>query len=119
MSSQRNNAEEMTNAAAERQRVRALIERAEVAMLMNLDDRDTHVGRPMLPLFIQGDPHIFFLTHESSRKVMQLAARPQVGLTTPLASNRPDSVPKGPFERRSSDQRNLVSDIWYSIAVVW
>ena len=71
----------MTDGAAERQRVRALIERAGVAMLMNVDERDTHVGRPMLPLFIQDDPHIFFLTHQSSRKVMQLAARPQVGLT--------------------------------------
>jgi general stress protein 26 len=66
---------------AERQRVRALIERAGVAMLMNIDEHDTHVGRPMLPLFIQNDPDIFFLTHQSSRKVMQLVARPQVGLT--------------------------------------
>ena len=81
MSTQRSNAEEITTAAAERQRVRALIERAGVAMLMNVDERDTHVGRPMLPLFIKGDPHIFFLTHQSSRKVMQLSARPQVGLT--------------------------------------
>lgn len=71
----------MSNPAAERQRVRALIERSGVAMLMNVDDRDTHVGRPMLPLFIQDDPHIYFLTHQSSRKVMQLSARPQVGLT--------------------------------------
>ena len=71
----------MTEAAAERQRVRTLIERVRVAMLMNVDERDTHVGRPMLPLFIQDDPHIYFLTHQSSRKVMQLAARPQVGLT--------------------------------------
>jgi general stress protein 26 len=76
----------MTDAAAERQRVRALIERAGVAMLMNVDERDTHVGRPMLPLFIEDDPHIFFLTHQSSRKVMQLAARPQVGLTIISAS---------------------------------
>jgi hypothetical protein len=66
---------------AERQRVRALIERAGVAMLMNIDEHDTHVGRPMLPLFIQNDPHIFFLTHQSSRKVMQLVTRPKVGLT--------------------------------------
>ena len=67
--------------AAERQRVRALIERASVAMLMNVDERGTHNGRPMLPLFVQNDPHIYFLTHQSSRKVMQLTARPQVGLT--------------------------------------
>ena len=71
----------MTDAAAERQRVRALIERAGVAMLMNVDERGTHVGRPMLPLFVQNDPHIYFLTHQSSRKVTQLAARPQVGLS--------------------------------------
>ena len=71
----------MTDAAAERHRVRALIERAGVAMLMNVDERGTHIGRPMLPLFVRNDPHIYFLTHQSSRKVMQLAARPQVGLT--------------------------------------
>jgi general stress protein 26 len=71
----------MTDATAERQRVRVLIERASVAMLMNIDERGTHVGRPMLPLFIHDDPHIYFLTHQSTRKVMQLASRPQVGLT--------------------------------------
>ena len=71
----------MTEVKAERQRVRALIERAGVAMLMNVDERGTHIGRPMLPLFVRNDPHIYFLTHQSSRKVMQLAARPQVGLT--------------------------------------
>jgi general stress protein 26 len=71
----------MTNARVERQRVRALIERASVAMLLNVDERGAHVGRPMLPLFVQDDPHIYFLTHQSSRKVRQLAARPQVGLS--------------------------------------
>src|SRR4029450_3440175 len=66
---------------AERQRVRALIERASVAMLINVDERGAHTGRPMLPLFLQNDPHMYFLTHQSSRKVTQLTARPQVGLT--------------------------------------
>jgi general stress protein 26 len=69
------------DAAAERQRVRALIEQAGVAVLMNLDEQGTHIGRPMLPLLVQNDPHIYFLTHQSSRKVMQLAARPRVGLS--------------------------------------
>ena len=68
-------------ARAERQRVRALIARAGVAMLMNVDEQGTHIGRPMLPLLIQNDPHIHFLTHQTSRKVAQLAARPQVGLS--------------------------------------
>ena len=71
----------MTDAEAERQRVRALIERAGVAMLMNVDEKGTHIGRPMLPLLVQNDPHIYFLTHQSSRKVTQLAVRPQVGLS--------------------------------------
>jgi general stress protein 26 len=71
----------MTDAAAERQRVRALIEGAGVAMLMNVDDQGMPVGRPMLPLLVQDDPHIYFLTHQSSRKVTQLARRPQVGLS--------------------------------------
>jgi general stress protein 26 len=71
----------MTDARAERQRVRALIERAGVAVLMNVDEKGTHRGRPMLPLLIQNDPHIYFLTHQSSRKVTQLSVRPQVGLS--------------------------------------
>jgi hypothetical protein len=67
----------MTDAGAERQRVRALIERAGVAMLMSVDEKGTHIGRPMLPLFIQSDPHMYFLTHQNSRKVVQLAVHPQ------------------------------------------
>ena len=71
----------MTDAGAERQRIRALIERAGVAMLMNVDEQGLHVGRPMLPLLLQDGPHIYFLTHQSSRKVRELAVRPRVGLS--------------------------------------
>ena len=71
----------MTDAGDERQRVRALIEQAGVAILMNVTEKGTHIGRPMLPLLVQNDPHIYFLTHQNSRKVTQLAARPQVGLS--------------------------------------
>jgi general stress protein 26 len=71
----------MTESRAERQRVRALIERAGVAMLMTVDEKGTHTGRPMLPLLIPNDPHIYFLTHQSSRKVTQLTVRTQVGLS--------------------------------------
>ena len=71
----------MADAWAERQRVRALIERAGVAMLMNVDEEGTHIGRPMLPLLVRDDPCIYFLTHQSSRKMAQLAVRPQVGLS--------------------------------------
>ncbi len=76
----------MTESEAERQRVRALIERAGVAVLMNVDEKGAHIGRPMLPLLIPNDPHIYFLTHQSSRKVTQLAVRTQVGLSM-IAAN--------------------------------
>jgi general stress protein 26 len=71
----------MTNDGAERRRLREVIQGAGVAVLMNVDEKDRHAGRPMLPLLIDGDPHIYFLTHQSSRKVTQLAVRPQVGLS--------------------------------------
>ena len=50
-------------------------------MLTNVDELGAHVGRPMLPLFIRNDPDIYFLTHQSSRKVTQLSARPHIGLS--------------------------------------
>ena len=65
----------------ERQRLRAAIQKAGVAMLMNVDEHGSHVGRPMLPLFLENDPHIYFLTHQHSPHVSQLSARPQVVLT--------------------------------------
>jgi general stress protein 26 len=61
--------------------MRALIERAGVAVLMNVDEKGTHVGRPMLSLLVESDPHIYFLTHQNSRKVTQLVVRPQVGVS--------------------------------------
>ena len=64
---------------SERLRVRGLIEQAGVAMLITLDEHGTHVGRPMLPLLPENDdPHIYFLTHQSSRKIAQVSARPQI-----------------------------------------
>lgn len=71
----------MSDSASERRRVRALIERAGVAMLMTIDEHASPIGRPMLPLFLDRDPCIYFLTHQGSRKVGQIKAQPQVGLT--------------------------------------
>ena len=50
-------------------------------MLVNTDQNGRHFGRPMLPLFLEHDPSIYFLTHQSSRKVGQVEARPHVALT--------------------------------------
>jgi general stress protein 26 len=61
--------------------VRALIELGR-RHAHDVDENGTHIGRPMLPLLVQSDPHhIYFLTYQSSRKVTQLAVRPQVGLS--------------------------------------
>ena len=71
----------MAGSASERRRVRALIQRAGVAMLVTIDDHAAPIGRPMLPLFLDNDPSIYFLTHQNSRKLSQILTRPQVGLT--------------------------------------
>jgi general stress protein 26 len=67
--------------AAERHRIRELLQRAEVGMLVTFDSGDAYAGRPMLPLWLRDDPHIYFLTHKDSRKLAQLADQPQVALT--------------------------------------
>ena len=79
----------MTDGAAERQRVRALIERAGVAMLMNVDERDTHVGRPMLPLFIQDEGEKVF-RQKTERVQGSIGADHDFGL--PLESARQGGV---------------------------
>ena len=61
-----------TSSAPERQRIRNLLQRASVAMLVTTDLHGAHAGRPMLPLFLPDDPHIYFLTHHDSRKVRQM-----------------------------------------------
>ena len=105
----------MTDAGAERQRVRALIERAGVAMLMNVDEKGTHVGRPMLPLLIPNDPHIYFLTHQSSRKVTQLALRPRVGLS--IVSGNCYLVVAGSVEL--SRDPELIGRLWNPTYRAW
>jgi len=54
-------------------------------MLVTLDNCGAHDGRPMLPLWLQEDPNIYFLTHKDSRKVVQIGERPQVALTVSSA----------------------------------
>jgi general stress protein 26 len=66
---------------SERRRIGEFIRRSEVAMLVTLDSADAHAGRPMLPLWLRNDSHMYFLTHRDSRKVTQIAQRPQVLLT--------------------------------------
>lgn len=71
----------MGSAVSERQRIRQLIQRAGVSVLMTHDDRGAVAGRPMLPLLLDHDPHIYFLTRQSSRKVTQITVQPRVAVT--------------------------------------
>jgi len=45
-------------------------------MFVTLDDEGAHAGRPMLPLWLEDDPDIYFLTHQDSRKVAQWFSSP-------------------------------------------
>jgi general stress protein 26 len=54
-------------------------------MLMTVDGRGAHFGRPMLLLQLDGDPHMYFLTRRDSRKVAHIAAHSQVALTVAAA----------------------------------
>ena len=75
----------MAGALSDRQRVRQLIQNAGVSMLLTIDGCGAHSGRPMLPLLLDNDPHIYFLTHQSSRKVTQITVQPQIALTVVTA----------------------------------
>jgi general stress protein 26 len=106
----------MTVPVSERQRVRRLIGRADVAMFMTLDEQGAQGGRPMLPLLLDDDPHIYFLTHQSSRKVMEVAARPRVGLTIIGASNCYLSVVGRAYASRDPE---LIKRLWRPTYRAW
>jgi general stress protein 26 len=99
----------------ERQKVRQLIERAGIAMLMTLDDHGDHAGRPMLPLLLDNDPHIYFLTHQSSRKVGQVMARPRVGLTISASGCYLSIIGRASVSRDWS----LVKRLWHPTYRAW
>lgn len=106
----------MADSNHERRKVRTLVERSGVAMFMTLDDRGDHAGRPMLPILLDGDPHIYFLTHRDSRKVAQVAARPQVGLTV--------SDPSGCYlsivaKASASSDSALIARLWRPTYRAW
>src|SRR5689334_5228688 len=73
-----------TPQATERRRIRALIETAGVATFVTIDENGNPCGRPMRVLLLEKDPHLYFLTQQSSRKIRHLVARPQVALATTI-----------------------------------
>ena len=101
--------------ASERRRIRKLLEDADVAMLVTLDGSGAQAGRPMLPLWLDDDPHLYFLTHQGSRKVSQIAERPQVALT--MISARRYFVVLG--SAVASREPSLIRRLWHPSYRAW
>jgi general stress protein 26 len=101
--------------ASERQRVRALIQRAGVAMLMTIDENTVPVARPMLPLLLENDPCLYFLTDQNSRKVSHITARSQVGLT--MISKGCYLVVTGTAS--TSREQGLIQRLWQPTYRAW
>ena len=105
----------MASSASERRRVRGLIQQAGVAMLVTIDEHAAPIGRPMLPLFLDGDSCIYFLTHQHSKKVGQIRAQPQVGLT--LSGNGCHLVVTG--TATASRDPELIRRLWHPSYRAW
>jgi len=104
----------MAGVDSEKLRLRQLIQDAGVAVLMTTDG-GAHVGRPMLPLLLDGDADIYFLTHQHSRKVAQIAAQPQVGLT--IATSDCYIVVSG--RARVLTDSAIIAKLWHPTYRAW
>jgi general stress protein 26 len=100
---------------SERLRVRALIRRCGVVVLMTMDDQGRHMGRPMLPLFLENDADMYFLTHANSRKVVQIASRPQVDVV--ISSDNRYFVLAG--HAQASRDQALIRRVWHPTYRAW
>jgi general stress protein 26 len=100
----------------ERLKLRESIGRAGVVILVTLDDHGRCAGRPMLPLLLDHDPHIYFLTHASSRKIAHLAARPEIALTV---SDAPDCYMSIAGRAEVSRRPDLVARLWRPSYRAW
>ena len=105
----------MDAAGSERQRIRSQIQRAAVGMLTTLDEHGRPAGRPMLPLLLENDPHIYFLTHQGTRKIAQLTTCPNVGLT--FISDTCYVAVSGTAS--VTEDRNLVERLWNPTYRAW
>jgi general stress protein 26 len=99
----------------ETRKVRSLIQHAAVAMLVTSDDRGGHAGRPMLPLLTENDPHIYFLTHRSSKKVAQIRVQPEITLT--ITTSHSYLVVIGRAE--VDVDRTLIARLWHPTYRAW
>ena len=96
--------------------MRRLIEQSGVAMFVTIDDRGRQAGRPMLPLLLEHDPHIYFLTHQHSRKVAHVVARPEVALTIDSESRCYLSIAGRAFASRDAE---LIGRLWRPTYRAW
>jgi general stress protein 26 len=105
----------MSPADSERRKIRRQIQDAGVAMFMTLDERGQPTGRPMRPLLIENDPHLYFLTHQGSDKVRQVLDHPTVAVT--IVGTSSFIVLKGGAE--VLEDRTLVDRLWSPTYRAW
>jgi general stress protein 26 len=84
-------------------------------MLMTIDEHAGPSGRPMLPLLLENDPCLYFLTHQNSRKVSHITARSQVGLT--MISKSCYLVVTG--TAATSRDQGLIKRLWHPTYRAW
>jgi general stress protein 26 len=106
----------MSAIVPERLEVREVIARSGVAMLMTLDGENRIVGRPMLPLLVDGDPYVYFLTHKSSARMAEIRNRPRVSVTITGSDSR-YLVIAG--TATASDDEATIARLWKPTCRAW
>jgi len=84
-------------------------------MLVTTDPHDGQTARPMLPLWLPDDPHIYFLTHHSSQKLAHIAGEPCVALI--IMRDRSYFVVHG--AAHASRDRELIRRLWHPSYRAW
>ena len=84
-------------------------------MLMTIDEHAAPIGRPMLPLLLEKDPCVYFLTHQNSRKVSHITARSQVAMT--MVGNSCYVVVTG--NAATSREPGLIQRLWQPTYRAW
>jgi len=99
-----------------RERLRTWIDDATVTMLTTLDHERRPVTRPMLPLLIDNDSRIHFLTQYSSAKVAQVHTCPDVSVAMACSGGVYLSLIG---KAHVSRDPHLIGQLWHSTYRAW
>jgi general stress protein 26 len=85
-------------------------------MFVTVDDHGQLAGRPMLPLLLDEDPRVYFLTHTGSEKLAHIASRPQVAVTVVGADSCYVSITG---RADASQDAALIARLWHPTYRAW